>query len=159
MAILGFELEEIVRLIALLESSGLSEIYYQDGDRSIRIRGPRPVKPQAVVMPVEPSVVVEQRRKPERKPKAIAPPATPADQVVLSSPMVGTFYRAEKPGAPPLIDVGQRVEMGQSIGVIEAMKVFSEIPAEHAGVVVSIPARDGHLVQTGEPLVILRSGV
>ena len=70
--------------------------------------------------------------------------------------MVGVFYRAEKAGAPPLVSVGDRVEIGQTVGVLEAMKVFSEFKAEHAGVIVSIPAQDGVLVQAGTPLLVLK---
>ena len=70
--------------------------------------------------------------------------------------MVGVFYRTGKPGDPPLIEVGQRIVRDQPIGIIEAMKIFSEIPAEHGGIVVAIPANDGQLVQAGTPLVILK---
>jgi len=67
------------------------------------------------------------------------------------------FYRAEKPGGPPLVTVGQHVSIGQIIGIIEAMKIFSEVLAEHAGVVIAVPAQDGQLVHAGAPLIVLRS--
>ncbi len=70
--------------------------------------------------------------------------------------MMGMFYRSEKPGGPPLVSVGQSVSIGQAIGIIEAMKIFSEVLAEHAGVVVAVPATDGELVHAGAPLVVLR---
>jgi acetyl-CoA carboxylase biotin carboxyl carrier protein len=70
--------------------------------------------------------------------------------------MVGVYYRAGKPGDPPLVEVGQLIAKDQPIGIIEAMKIFSEIPAEQGGMVVAIPAKDGQLVQAGTPLVILK---
>ncbi len=70
--------------------------------------------------------------------------------------MMGVFYRAEKAGAAPLVNVGDRVSIGQTVGILEAMKVFSEFKAEHAGIIASIPAQDGQLVQAGAPLVVLR---
>ncbi len=170
MAILGFELEEIIRLIALLESSGLAELVWEEEDRFIRIRAPRPAKsgPAAAALPTPES----RQAFPHADAAALAPPRHPArqiaaaptaraepaaDQIALASPMVGTFYRADKPGAPSLVEIGQHVEVGQTIGIIEAMKIFSEVPAEHAGTIIAIPAQDGQLVQTGTPLVILRA--
>lgn len=167
MAILGFELEEIVRLLALAEASGLDEFIWEDEGRYIRIRSPHSPRLAARARTAAPSDVAPSepqapatRRPPLQKalPAAqnAAPSALPTDQIALTSPTVGTFYRAEKPGAPPLTEVGQRVTVGQTVGVIEAMKVFSEFQAEHAGVIVAIPAEDGQLVQVGTPLFILR---
>lgn len=164
MAILGFEIEEIAQLLALMEARGLEEFLWEEGERSIRIRGPRPPKaprPQAftIASPVEAPAPTVRR---PAKPKAIAAPkagssgALAPDEVALESPTVGTFYRAEKPGAPPLVEIGQSVAVGQTVGIIEAMKVFSEFQAEHAGVIVAIPAKDGQLVHVGTPLIILK---
>jgi len=84
---------------------------------------------------------------PKRSAEALAVPK--ADQVALDSPMVGIFYRSPKPGSPSFIEVGQYVSVGQIIGMIEAMKTFSNVEAEHSGTVVSFPAKDGELVQMG----------
>ena len=163
MAILGFELDEIARLIALMEAQGLDEFIYQDGERYLRLRGPRYAKnarqPAAVQPAPAASVSLEPRRAiAPRRPNAASsvPEAAPADQVILESPMVGVFYRSSQPGSPPFVEIGQAVAVDQPIGMIEAMKVFSEVKAEHAGVVVSIPAQDGKLVQAGTALVILK---
>ena len=165
MALFGFELEEIARLIALVETQGLDEFIYEEEDRLLRIRGPRAPKkhqpPLAPEAPSTPSSVPEspvpvRPAHPNRAPAAAKPPLVPAaDQVVLAAPMVGVFYRAEKPGASPLVNVGDRVTVGQVVGVLEAMKVFSEFKAEHAGVIVAIPAQDGQLVQAEMALFIL----
>lgn len=72
------------------------------------------------------------------------------------SPMVGVFYRAPSPSDPNFVEVGDRVERGQTIGLVEAMKVFNEIVAESGGTVAKIPAETGQLVETGQPLVLLK---
>ena len=87
---------------------------------------------------------------------APAAPATPA-LVPLPSPMVGVFYHSPSPGEPNFVQVGDRVERGQTIGLIEAMKVFNEITAESSGLVVEIPAGNGQLVETGMPLMLLKN--
>jgi acetyl-CoA carboxylase biotin carboxyl carrier protein len=162
MAILGFELEEIARLLALVEAQGLDELVVEEEGRYLRIRGPRKAKSARVVvhesapLASAPRQPVEQRALPRPPAPAAATAPTPEDQIALTSPMVGIFYRAEKPGAPPLVKVGDHIAVDQTVGVIEAMKVFSEFKSEHAGTVISIPAQDGHLVQTGAPLIILK---
>src|SRR5690348_3699127 len=118
MAILGFELEEIVRLIALLESSGMAELVWEEEDRFIRIRAPRPAKARVPVpMPPAPGSPPEIAAIPPERPARRIAAGTgtqkqepTANQIALTSPMVGTFYRADKPGASPLIEVGQEVE-------------------------------------------------
>ncbi len=163
MALFGFELEEIARLVALVDAQGLEEFIYEEEGRFLRIRGPRPAKaprvhfaaPGTMVPSVAPAPAASAPRRaapPAKKTEAVAP----ADQLILESPMVGVFYRAEKVGAPPLVNVGDRVSIGQTVGVLEAMKVFSEFKAEHAGMITSIPAKDGQLVQAGAPLIVLR---
>lgn len=164
MAILGFELEEIARLIALVDAKGLEELIIEEGGRGLRIRGPRrpetPRAPESAAQAAQPAPIPERIER-SRPKAAIAPPVPPSkglpdDQIALVSPMVGVFFRAERPGAPPLVQVGDRIEVDQTIGIIEAMKVFSEFKADHAGAVIAIPAQDGQLVQTGAPLFILK---
>lgn len=72
------------------------------------------------------------------------------------SPMVGVFYRAPSPSDPNFVEIGDRVERGQTIGLVEAMKVFNEITAESAGLVAQIPVQTGQLVETGQPLLLLK---
>ena len=162
MALFGFELEEIARLVALVDEQGLEEFIYEEEGRFLRIRGLRVAKsprvhiaapiPTSVSEAVPPVAAAKRRvQSPAKKTETIA-----ADQIVLESPMVGVYYRAEKAGAPPLVNVGDRVSIGQTVGILEAMKVFSEFKADHAGIIVSIPAQDGQLVQAGAPLIVLR---
>ena len=74
----------------------------------------------------------------------------------VESPMVGVFYRSPSPADPPFVEVGDRVESGQTIGLVEAMKVFNEITAESGGIVAKINVESGQLVETGAPLIMLR---
>lgn len=73
----------------------------------------------------------------------------------ITSPLVGTFYRSPSPDTPPLVEVGDQVEAGQPLCIVEAMKVFNEITADQAGAVIAIPAENGQLVQVGQVLVVL----
>ncbi|MEV7967685.1 biotin/lipoyl-containing protein [Sphaerisporangium sp. NPDC088356] len=75
--------------------------------------------------------------------------------VVITAPMVGTFYRAQEPGAPPFVEIGDLVEAGQQVGIIEAMKLMNAVEAEHPGRVCEIVATDGSPVQYEEPLLAL----
>ena len=88
----------------------------------------------------------------------VAPAAAPLAPALipLPSPMVGVFYQAPSPGEPNFVEIGDRVERGQTIGLIEAMKVFNEITAEASGTVVEIPVSSGQLVETGQPLMLLK---
>jgi acetyl-CoA carboxylase biotin carboxyl carrier protein len=160
MAILGFELEDIARLIALVETQGLDELIYEEEGRYLRIRGHRKEKAKTertVVQASAPSTPpLGPRALPRPPASAVAAGPPPEDQIALVSPMVGIFYRAEKPGAPPLVKVGDPISVDQTVGVIEAMKVFSEFKSEYEGTILSIPAQDGQLVQTGAPLIILK---
>ncbi len=89
---------------------------------------------------------------------AEAPVPDRSGWIAVVAPMVGVYYRAPAPGEPPFVSVGDPVEPGQIIGIIEAMKVFSEIPSEHEGRVVELVAEDGQLVRAGEPLIFLSPG-
>ncbi len=143
----GFELDEIEQLVRLVESRGLARLEVAEEERRVVIRGQQLEAAEGGDIPV-----VFTRR------SAAPKPASPdANRLAVRSPMVGMFYRAASPDAAPLVEVGDLVEIGQPIGLIEAMKVFSEIPSEQAGVVVEIVAQNGALVKQGDPLMYLRS--
>ena len=135
---------ELVRaLAALLDETGLSEIEYAVGDRRIRVS--RGEAPRTAA-----SVVVAQ------------PAAAPAPQIAASeprgavkSPMVGTAYLAVQPGAPPFVQLGDQVQAGQVLLLIEAMKVMNQIPAPTAGRVREILVADGAPVEYGQVLLVL----
>ncbi len=162
MAILGFEFEEIERIVALLETSGLEEIFWEEGERSIKVSA-APITSPLPALLMQSAGMQETRTKarlaphpPQKAIEAIKTPQVAESGVALVSPMVGVFYRSGKPGDPPLVEIGQTVAKGQIVGILEAMKIFSEVEAEHGGIVLSCPAKDGQLVQAGTPLIILK---
>jgi acetyl-CoA carboxylase biotin carboxyl carrier protein len=83
-------------------------------------------------------------------------PPAPADGLIITAPMIGTFFTAPAPGEPPFVMVGDQVEAGQTVAIIEAMKIMNEIQAEQAGEVVEVLARNGQGVEYGQPLFRLR---
>ena len=84
-----------------------------------------------------------------------APHLEETDAIVIPAPMIGTFYRAPKPGEPNFVEIGDTVDLGQTIGIIEAMKIMNEIAAEATGIVVEILAGNGQAVEYGQPLLRL----
>ena len=141
------------RLAGILNDTGLSEIEVERGDLKIRVA--RQVTAAATVVHAAPA------------PVAAAPaPAAPAAQPeftgealppgeVVKSPMVGTVYLQPQPGANPFVKVGDKVNQGQTLLIIEAMKTMNPIPAPKAGVVRAILAEDGQPVEFGEPLAVI----
>lgn len=136
----------IRRLAALLEETGLSEIEYEADGRRIRVG-------RSAGTASAPSSVPA----PQAEPAASAPPegeeALPPGAV--TSPMVGTVYAAAEPGAPPLVKVGDSVKEGQTLLIIEAMKVMNPLASPRAGTVTRILVSDGQPVEFGEPLLII----
>jgi acetyl-CoA carboxylase biotin carboxyl carrier protein len=150
-----FELDtEFVRkLAAILEETKLGEIELADGERRIRVA--RPTAPVAsaapVMMAATPAAAV---------PSAAAPAAAPAGDLskhpgVVKSPMVGTAYLAPEPGKPNFVSVGDKVNAGQTLLIIEAMKTFNPIKAPKAGTVIQVLIENARPVEFGEPLMIV----
>lgn len=150
MPILGFDLDQIASLISLLDGTDIEELVIQEtDDRSIRIRA-RTVQaaPAATRRPPR-SIAAQAERQPER-----ALPR-PGNLTPLVSPMVGVFYRSEKPGGTPFVFVGDHIAVDQTVGMLEAMKVFSEFKADRAGIVAEVLVEDGQLVEEGATLMLL----
>lgn len=143
----------------LVEENGLSELRYADGDLRITLRTPahRPATP--VMFPAPLVAPVEEHEADYPRPHAAdAAPAGPAVPTArIEAPVMGVFYRAPAPGAPAFVEVGDHVEVGQPVGVIEAMKVFSEVLSEVAGRVREIPVKNGALVHPHETLIVLET--
>lgn len=152
------DIRKIKKLIELVEESGISEIEIQEGEESVRIsRHP----PAGTVL----SALVPPSHYNYHLPVA-APGALVADTGsssaesaskgrILHSPMVGTFYRSVSPGAKPFVEVGQRVNRGDAVCIIEAMKMFNQIEAEQAGVISRILVEEGQPVEYDQPLFLL----
>lgn len=151
------DIRKVKKLIELLESSGIAELEIQEGEESVRISryGDTPPPPPAAsaatppagVSPAQPAASeggADQATKPE-----------PPKGFIVESPMVGTFYRAPSPGATPFVEVGQHVEVGDTLCIIEAMKMLNLIEAERAGTVTQILVENGQAVEYGEPLMTI----
>ena len=163
----GISPEDVRRLAQLVEKNGLSELRYEEGDLRITLRtaafyrrdAPSILSaPPAVSVTPEDAFGAPDMEEDEADDGDGAFPSRDAgDLLRVEAPLMGTFWRAPDRDAPPFVEVGDMVEVGQVIGLIEAMKVFSEVPSEVAGRVLDIPARSGALVQPGDPLVILEA--
>ena len=144
---------KLVRELAeLLAETGLSEIEVEDGDRKIKVA--RQIAAAAVAAPVAapPAAVAA----PVVTAPAAAPAAAPAEHAdAVKSPMVGTVYLSPEPGAASFVSIGQSVKAGETLLIIEAMKVMNPIPAPHAGTVTQILVQDGQPVEFGEPLMVI----
>lgn len=149
------DLRKLKTLIDLVSESGVAELEITEGEDHVRIVN-RPTVSAAPVVQAPAAVTVA--AVPQAAPAAAPAPAQDAAQAALptiTSPMVGTFYRAPSPGAAPFIEVGDTVKKGQVIGIIEAMKLLNEVEADKDGVVQAFAAENGQPVEYGQPLVIL----
>ncbi|MEH6548988.1 MAG: acetyl-CoA carboxylase biotin carboxyl carrier protein [Pseudomonadales bacterium] len=147
------DIRKVKKLIELLEESNIDELEIKEGEESVRIsrnsgRGQAPVMAAPVAAAPAPVAVIA----PET-PAATAAPAITGH--VVSSPMVGTFYRSPSPGSPVFIEAGQHVKVGDIICIIEAMKMMNQIEADKAGVVEAILVDDGDSVEFDQPLVTI----
>jgi acetyl-CoA carboxylase biotin carboxyl carrier protein len=158
------DLRKIKTLIDLVEQSGISELEVKEGEESVRIAR-YPTGQSMPMMHYAPSLPP-----PAPAPAAPAPAAgaapraekTAAEKIlavttghVVKSPMVGTFYRAPSPGAKPFVEVGQTVKQGQTICIIEAMKMLNQIEADASGVIAEILVENEQPVQFDQPLFVI----
>ena len=150
------DLRKLKTLIELVESSGIAELEISEGEERVRITRSLPVVPAQPVAAGPPGVSGMAAPPGEQ---AAAPPSAAAavesEGHAVKSPMVGTFYRAASPGAKPFVDVGDAVQVGDPLCIIEAMKLMNEIEADRAGVVKAILVENGQPVEYGQPLVII----
>ena len=144
--------ETIRRLLALVVEHGLSDLEVEQEGIAIRIKGVSAEAPPVYAAPQAWHAAPAPIAAPVSTPAAPAAPAKSTTRVALESPMVGVFYRSPTPDDPPFINVGDFVAVDQTIGLIEAMKTYSEVPAEKSGRVVEIVAENGKLVLLGQPL-------
>ncbi len=147
------DIRKVKKLIELLEESGIAEIEIREGEESVRIsrHGASPIMMQAPAAMQAPAPVAAASAAPA-VPAADAPPAGH----MVKSPMVGTFYRSSNPGAKPFVEVGQRVSVGETLCIIEAMKMLNQIEADAAGEIVAIMVENGQPVEFGQPLFVIK---
>jgi acetyl-CoA carboxylase biotin carboxyl carrier protein len=151
------DLRKLKTLIDLVSESGISELEVTEGEGKVRIVKNAP--PVYVQQPSYAPQITAQApmHAPGGAPEAYAAapvPAAPQGHVV-TSPMVGTFYRAPSPGADPFVQVGDSVKEGQTICIIEAMKLLNEIESDQTGVVKEILVENGQAVEYGQPLFVV----
>ncbi|KQT36466.1 acetyl-CoA carboxylase biotin carboxyl carrier protein [Methylophilus sp. Leaf414] len=151
------DLRKLKKLIDLVEESGISELELTEGEEKVRIS-----RTITGVAPVTQYVTAPAQAAPASAAPAAAPagatasaPAPEVEGKVVKSPMVGTFYRASSPDAKAFVDVGSSVNAGETVCIIEAMKLLNEIESEYAGVIKKIFVENGQPVEYGEPLFLI----
>jgi acetyl-CoA carboxylase biotin carboxyl carrier protein len=147
------DLRKLKTLIDLVETSGIAELEIQEGEERVRITRASAYAPQPVMF-----------QAPAQLPAAVAVASPPAAEVpsapveeghTVKSPMVGTFYRAASPGAPAFVEVGDSIAQGDTLCIVEAMKLMNEIEADAAGTIKAILVENGQPVEFGQPLFLL----
>lgn len=147
------DIRKIKKLIELLEESNVYEIEIKEGEEAVRIsRGGAPVQAPMMAAPMMTA--------PAAAPASTAPTAAPEAPAAIAghtvnSPMVGTYYKSSAPGAKPFIEVGQKVNVGDTICIVEAMKMMNQIEADKSGTIGAILVEDGEPVEFDQPLITI----
>ncbi|WP_194438506.1 acetyl-CoA carboxylase biotin carboxyl carrier protein [Vibrio fluminensis] len=149
------DIRKIKKLIELVEESGIAELEISEGEESVRIsrHGAAPLQAAPIQYAAAPAPVAAPAAAPVAAAEEAAP-AAPAGHQVLS-PMVGTFYRSPSPDAKSFVEVGQSVKAGDTLCIVEAMKMMNQIEADKSGVVTAILVEDGQPVEFDQPLVVI----
>jgi acetyl-CoA carboxylase biotin carboxyl carrier protein len=154
------DIRKIKKLIELLEESSLSEIEIVEGEESLRITrataAPAVVAPQMVAAPPPVAAAPAPSVIPDAAAAGAGEDESIPDGQVVRAPMVGTFYSASSPEAEPFVSKGQTVSMGDTLCIIEAMKMFNQIESDFSGTVVAILAENGQPVEFDQPLFVVR---
>jgi acetyl-CoA carboxylase biotin carboxyl carrier protein len=152
------DLRKLKTLIELVETSGIAELEIQEGEERVRITRSGGAAPVALTAPSTHLVAA-----PAGAPAAAATPGVPAapsepppsEGHVVKSPMVGTFYRSATPGSKPFVEIGDQIEEGATLCIVEAMKLMNEIEADKAGTIKAILTENGQPVEFGQPLFVI----
>lgn len=142
------DLRKIKKLIEMLQESDLSEIEVKEGEESVRInrkKGNVEIPQQIIAAQVQKKEAVENGDEPEE------------NLSYIQSPMVGTFYRSPAPGKPPFVEIGQKVKKGDTICIIEAMKMMNQVKSEFDGKIIDIKVENGQPVEFNESLVSIET--
>jgi len=151
------DLRKLKKLIDLVQESGIGEIEISEGEEKVRISRQPAGQPMIMAAHGLQPMVAQSASGPSAGAALPAGPAAPAEPTghTLKSPMVGTFYRAPSPGAPNFVEVGQSVSKGQTLCIVEAMKLLNEIESDVAGKVKAILVENGQPVEYGQPLFVI----
>lgn len=148
------DIRKVKKLIELLEESGIAEIEIKEGEESVRIsRYQGGIAPAPVVHYAPPPVHATAATALVAAPSAPAPVAKPDHTV--TAPMVGTYYASSAPGAKAFVDIGSEVNVGDTLCIIEAMKMMNQIESDKAGRVTAVMVKNGDPVEFGQPLFII----
>ena len=149
------DIRKVKKLMELLEESGMAEIEIKEGEESVKISR-YGASPQPLQHPVQ-SFVQQQPVSTSASvvPASAAPAENQTSGQSIDSPMVGTFYSAPSPTAKPFVTVGQKINQGDTVGIIEAMKIMNQIEADQSGTVIEILIKDGEAVEFGQPLIVI----
>ena len=149
------DIRKVKKLIELIEESGVAEIEIHEGEESIRISRYSQAAPAVVSAPA----AVPAPQAATAPTGTETPAAAPAQQEIsghqITAPMVGTFYRAPSPGAKPFVEVGQRVSAGDTLCIIEAMKMLNQIESDKDGTVTAILAENAEPVEYGQTIIVI----
>lgn len=153
---MGLSESDVARILKLVDESQFDEVRVEFADLKIHLRrspaGPAaPAEPRADEIPAAPAPAIE----PAQAPAASLDARFAQGRAVVRSPMVGAFYRAESPGAPPFVEIGARVEPEDAVCLVEVMKLFNTVKAGTKGTVSAILVADGEVVEYGQPLVVI----
>ncbi|QXZ09401.1 acetyl-CoA carboxylase biotin carboxyl carrier protein [Comamonas sp. Y33R10-2] len=147
------DLRKLKTLIDLVSESNVSELEITEAEGKVRIVKSEGIVQQYVAAPMQAAPVMAAPVAAAAAPVAAAPAA--AEGHVVKSPMVGTFYRASSPGAKAFVDVGSQVKEGDTICIVEAMKILNEIEADKSGTIVRVLGENGQAVEYGQPLFVI----
>ncbi|MEO0973004.1 MAG: acetyl-CoA carboxylase biotin carboxyl carrier protein [Pseudomonadota bacterium] len=158
------DIRKVKKLIELLEESGIAEIEITEGEEAVRIsRYPQggPAAPLTQYLAPPPHAPMMPAPAPAAPAPAADAPSAAQDSDVpaghpVTAPMVGTFYSAPSPGTPPFVEVGKKVSVGDTLCIIEAMKMMNQIEAEKAGTIAAVLATNGEPVEFEQPLFVIR---
>jgi len=153
------DLRKIKKLMELLEESGIAEIEVKEGEESIKLTKPGSYAqiPQQIISPPVANSTEQPIKQQEDNKKNDSGDAT--DQIdgeVITSPMVGTFYRAASPDSKPFVEKGQKVKKGDTLCILEAMKMMNQVNAETGGTIIDIMVDDAEPVEFGQPLFVIK---
>lgn len=150
------DIKKIRAIVELVKESGIAELEITEGEEKLKISAINPnaqliqqpalIQAQAVTAITQPTPTLS---------VAEAPEAAAINQIFIDSPMVGTFYRSPSPTAAPFVEVGQTVQNGQVLCIIEAMKLMNQIEADKSGIIKEILVKDGEPVEYGQPLFVI----
>ena len=149
------DLRKLKKLIDLVEESGIAELEITEGEEKVRISRHNSAHAPATASVTQVAPAAAAAAGAGTAAAAGEPVAVPAEGHVLKSPMVGTYYRAPTPGAKPFVEVGQTVSEGETVCIIEAMKLLNEIEADRSGVIKAILVENGQPVEYGHALMVI----